>query len=392
VLKNRQHLIVPDGRCAQKNLLQSGVKERNMPKEIGIGLVGTGFARTAQIPAFRACKSARLVAICSGHYENAVKAAKEFEIPHACQEFNQLVELNEVDLVVVSAPPNVHRAAAIAALGAGKHVICEKPMAMNADEAQEMTRFAAERPGQLAVIDHELRFNPTRRRLKEVIESGLLGEIYHVTLTVASGFRHSARRPWNWWADKSAGGGLLGAIGSHAIDQLRWLFGEITGAWGVVETMIPFRVVETTGEKKRVDSDDYSSFLVRIEPGHTSRQIHGTVVLSAVYAAGGRNGMTIAGENGTLILDGDEKLLLAKGYESAFEDLSVDDPARQVPGIADNIWSRSFYHLACATLEALSAGKSSVPGAATFEDGLRCQRVIDAIQRSSAESNWYSTS
>jgi len=252
----------------------------------------------------------------------------------------------------------------------------------------------------LAVIDHELRFNPTRRRLKEVIESGLLGEIYHVTLTVASGFRHSARRPWNWWADKSAGGGLLGAIGSHAIDQLRWLFGEITGAWGVVETMIPFRVVETTGEKKRVDSDDYSSFLVRIEPRHTSKQIHGqihgeihgTVVLSAVYAAGGRNGMTIAGEHGTLILEGDEKLLLAKGYEAPFEDLSIDDPARKVPGIADNIWSRSFYHLACATLEALSTGKPSVPGAATFEDGLKCQRVIDAIQRSSAESNWYSTS
>jgi predicted dehydrogenase len=87
-----------------------------MTKEIGIGLVGTGFARTAQIPAFRACKSARLVAICSGHYENAVKAAKEFEIPHACQEFNQLMELDEVDLVVVSAPPNVHREAAIVRL------------------------------------------------------------------------------------------------------------------------------------------------------------------------------------------------------------------------------------------------------------------------------------
>jgi predicted dehydrogenase len=263
-------------------------------------------------------------------------------------------------------------------------------MAMNAGEAEEMTRLAAGRPGQLAIIDHELRFNPTRRKLKEVVDSGLLGQIYHVTVTVASGFRHSARRPWNWWADKSAGGGLLGAIGSHAIDQLRWLFGEISKVCGVVETMIPFRVDEGSGEQKRVDSDDYCSFLVRINPSH-GRAIQGTVVLSAVYAAGGRNGMTVAGEHGTLILDGDEKLLAGRGYEAALEDLSVDDPARAVSGITDNIWSRSFYHLASATIEALGKGESSVHGAATFEDGLRCQRVIDAIQRSSTDDKWYST-
>lgn len=356
-------------------------------EKIGVGLVGTGFARSTQLPAFRACGGAEVVAVCSGRYENAQRAAAEFGIEHACQDYRELVALDDVSLVIVAAPPNLHHPVTLAALESGKHVMCEKPMAMNAPEAREMTERAAARPQQLAIIDHELRFNPTRRRMKELIDEGFVGEIYHVTLTVASGFRHSAQRPWNWWAQSAAGGGLLGALGSHAIDALRWMVGEIEAVCGTVAAIIPARPDPATSEMRAVDSDDYCSFLLRFAP-RRGRTTHGVVLLSAVYASGGKNQITIAGERGTLFLEGDETLLGSEGYNTPLENLSVADPAREVAGLPDNVWARSFYHLAGETIRALRAGQTSIPQAATFTDGWRCQEVIDAVIRSQAEQRW----
>ncbi len=114
------------------------------------------------------------MAVCSGRYENAQRTTTEFGIKHACKDYRELVALDDVSLVIVAAPPPLHHPATLAALDAGKHVLCEKPMAMNAREAREMTERAAARPHQLAIIDHELRFNPTRRRMKELIDEGFV--------------------------------------------------------------------------------------------------------------------------------------------------------------------------------------------------------------------------
>jgi predicted dehydrogenase len=238
-------------------------------------------------------------------------------------DFREIISLDDVNLVVVCAPPNVHHPATMAALAAGKHVICEKPMAMNALEAQEMTLAASEHPHQLAIIDHELRFNPTRRRLKQLVDDGFLGKLYHVSFIMASGFRHSALRPWNWWAQKSAGGGLLGALGSHAIDTLRWLFGNIESVTSIVSTVVPIRTDPETNQPRGVETDDYCSFLFRF----SDSDAFGSVTLSAVYGSGGTNQLTLVGEKGTIILEGDEKLLAATGFNGVFEDLSVPDPA-----------------------------------------------------------------
>ena len=355
--------------------------------KIGVGLIGTGFARTAQAPAFRACEGAELTAVCSGNLENAEKTADEFNIEHVCADYRELLALDDVDLVVITAPPSLHHRMALAALDAGKHVICEKPMAMNAAEAREMAARAANRRGKLAVIDHELRFNPTWRRMKETIDEDFLGEIYHVTMTVASGFRHSAQRPWNWWSQAAAGGGLLGALGSHAIDALRWMLGDIEAVCSSVATMVPERKDPKSGEMRAVETDDYCSFLFRLIPAR-GRLIHGTVLLTALFASGGKNQIAVAGSRGTLVLDSDETLLGAVGYNHQFEDMSLADRAREVSWLPDNIWARSFYHLAREAVQAIREGRAEIPHAATFTDGLRCQEVIDAIHRSHTEQRW----
>jgi predicted dehydrogenase len=355
--------------------------------KIGVGLVGTGFARTSQAPAFMLCDGAELIAVCSRQHENAVRAASEFNIPHACENYQQLIALEDVDLVVVSAPPLLHYPVTIAALEAGKHVICEKPMAMNTAEAEEMTNRAANCPNQLAIIDHELRFNPTWRRLKELVDSGFLGDLLHVNVTIASGFRHSAQRTWNWWSQASMGGGLLGALGSHAIDMLRWVFGEIESVSSTVATLVPERKDPRTGEMRPNETDDFTSFLIRFAPQKRG-VAHGIVLLSALYASGGKNQLTAVGTNGTLMIDGDEVLLGALGYSQQFEDMSLSDRAVEISVIPNNIWARSFYHLARETVQALREGRSEISHAATFIDGWRCQQVIDAVRLSHETQRW----
>jgi len=360
-------------------------------EKIGVGLIGTGFARSAQAPAFSVCEGAELVAVCSGRLENAQRVAAEFNIKYACESYEQLLALDDVSLVVVSAPPYLHHPITMAALGAGKHVICEKPMAMNAVEAREMTEAAESRPAQLSIIDHELRFNPTWRRLKELVDDGFLGALYHINITIASGFRHSAQRPWNWWSQKSAGGGLLGALGSHAIDAVRWLFGEIESVCGAVETMVPERKDPVSGEMKLNETDDYCSFLMKLAPHDGQRRektAYGTVLLSALFASGGKNQVTATGSKGTLVLDGEETMSGALGYDHPFEDMSLGDRALEISILPNNIWARSFYHLARETVQALREDRTEIAHAATFADGLRCQEVIDAALRSSEERRW----
>lgn len=355
--------------------------------QVGVGLIGTGFARSAQAPAFRACEGAALTAVCSGNFENAQQTATEFHIPHTCQNYQELLALNNVDLVVISAPPYLHQQMTIAAFEAGKHVICEKPMAMNAAEAQAMLNVAARRPHQLAIIDHELRFNPTWRRMKMLIDSGFAGDIQHVSVTIAAGFRHSALRPWNWWSQQAAGGGLLGALGSHAIDAVRWLFGEIEAVSSTVTTLVAERKDPKTGEMRLNETDDYVSTLLRIVPPR-GKLIHGTMLLSAHYASGGKNNITIIGTNGTIVLDGDETLSAAQGFNHPFEDLSLGDRAREVSWLPDNIWARSFYHLAREAVQAVRENRTEIAHAATFADGVRCQEVIDAIKQAHSEQRW----
>ena len=134
-------------------------------KTIGVGIVGAGFARTTQIPGFRNCPGARIVAITSRHRERAQAVADEFGIEHVANDWKELVARDDVDLVSVVTPPSTHMEITLAALEHGKAVLCEKPMAMDATEARRMTDRASE-AGVLALIDHELRFLNSRRQIR----------------------------------------------------------------------------------------------------------------------------------------------------------------------------------------------------------------------------------
>src|SRR2546421_10199224 len=130
-----------------------------MEKIIRIGIIGAGFARTTQIPGFKNCENARVVAIASARREHAEEVAREFDIPNVESDWRALVARDDLDLISIVTPVVTHCEMTLAALAQGKAVLCEKPMAMKAEEARR-TSDAAGEAGVLALIDHELRFLP----------------------------------------------------------------------------------------------------------------------------------------------------------------------------------------------------------------------------------------
>src|SRR5213080_5607691 len=148
---------------------------------VRIGIIGAGFARTTQIPGFKNCENARVVAISSAHREHAAMVAREFNIPNVEGDWRALVARDDIDLVSVVTPVFTHCEMTLAALENGKAVLCEKPMAMNGDEARRMTERARE-AAVLALIDHELRFLPGRIKLRKLLNDGDIGTVRHAKL------------------------------------------------------------------------------------------------------------------------------------------------------------------------------------------------------------------
>ncbi|HYO91361.1 MAG TPA: Gfo/Idh/MocA family oxidoreductase [Pyrinomonadaceae bacterium] len=347
---------------------------------VRVGIIGTGFARSTQIPGVRACEGARVVAIASGRRENAERVAREFGIEFASGDWREVIERTDVDLISIVTPTNTHREMTLAALDAGKAVLCEKPTAMDAQEAAEMLRRSQE-TGALALIDHELRFLPARRAMREMIDAGEIGRVHHVKYCFRAESRVSPERPWNWWSDAAQGGGVLGAIGSHAVDSLRWLLRtEISHVAARLATHINERREEETGQLRPVTSDDEANLLLNLRDGAVTEGATATISMSVVEQGRPLHFMEVFGSKGALMVEGNN-VLRARAGEGKWSEVAA--PVGELAeGMRDSEWSRGFTLFSRAVVEALREGRNSVDDAATFTDGYRNQLVLDAARRS----------
>jgi predicted dehydrogenase len=355
-------------------------------KTIRIGIVGAGFARTTQIPGFKNCEGARIVAIASAHRENAAEVARDFDIENVADDWRALVERDDIDLISIVTPVVTHCEMTLAALDHGKAVLCEKPMAMNAEEALRMTNKARD-AGVLALMDHELRFLPGRGKLHELLHRGDIGKIRHAKITFRSDARADPNRPWNWWSDKKQGGGALGAIGSHVIDGFRWLLGtEVDEVCGNLVTHIRERKDET-GVVRDVTTDDEANLLLRFADGEFTEGATGNASMSMVESGASAHSIEMFGSRGALKVDGNGYVWSAKTGEGDWTSVETDR-GELASGMAEGSWSRGFTTFSKQIVAALRAGETTVEGAATFEDGYRTQLVLDAARRSHESGCW----
>lgn len=350
-------------------------------KTVGIGIVGAGFARTTQIPGFQNCDGAKVVAIASRHRDHAESVAREFNIPHVSETWRQLVERDDVDLVSVVTPPSTHYEITAAAISHGKAVLCEKPMAMNARETEAMTAKARD-AGVLALIDHELRFVSSRQKMRAMIHDGAIGKIRHVEYLFRSDYRGVLDREWDWWSDIGMGGGTLGAIGSHAIDSFRWALNtNVTDVCCMLTTHIIQRPHKQSGSLRRVTTDDEAKLLFRFADSTLTSGAAGTASLSVVEPGKHENTLAIYGTSGALKVEEEGGLWHSSAGAGNWRPVEVEQ-SNVAHGMKDVSWSRGFTLFSQAIVRALQEGRTTVEGAATFEDGHQVQLVLDAARRS----------
>lgn len=356
-------------------------------KPIGIGIIGAGFARTTQIPGFRDCMSARVVAIASKHRERAEEVAKEFNIENVADDWREVVARPDVNLVSVVTPPATHMEMTLAALEQGKAVLCEKPMAMNAAEAKRMVE-AARAANVLALIDHELRFLKSRRTMRMMLVSGAIGTVRHCNYVFRSDYRGVLDRPWDWWSDEAMGGGTLGAIGSHVIDSFRFMLGaEISSVSCMLTSHIAERPDKSSGAMRRVTSDDEAKLMFRFAGSSLTKNTTGAASLSVVESGSYENRLEIYGSTGALMVGETGELVHSPAGSGTWKPVKVhQDPV--APGMRPASWSRGFAAFSCQIIEALREGRTTVAGAATFEDGYRTQLVLDAARVSNQTRRW----
>jgi predicted dehydrogenase len=249
---------------------------------IRAGIIGAGgIARYAHIPGYQAQKDVELVALCDVLPGQAARVAEEFEIPRAYDSYDEMLKKERLDVVSVCTPNVSHKTATVAALKAGLHVLCEKPIAMNLAEGREMVE-TARKLGKVLQIGLHWRFTSQAQSLKRFIDAGDLGDIYYGEATC---MRRRGIPGWGVFTQKNMqGGGALIDIGVHTLDHTMWLMGNprpvaVTGAtyaaFGKRQDVVS---VWAHWDADKFDVDDMGVAMVRFENG-------ATLLLRASWAA-----------------------------------------------------------------------------------------------------------
>ncbi len=362
----------------------------------GIGIIGTGWGVRAQLPAFRAA-GLEVVALAGQQREKTQRIAYHHAIPYATDAWHTLVEHADVALVSVVTPPRLHCEMAIAALQAGKHVLCEKPMALNTTQAEQMLATASARPAQMALLDHELRYLPALQKGRELVEQGALGTFRRAEVRTITSMRTSRQQAWDWWSDAQESGGALATVSTHQIDMLRYLIGaDAVTARGTLATFITERPVGTAGQSaahgammRNVTSDDFADFYLNLSNGGVA-----VVTASLVANHDEPHSITLYGDKGVLrFING--RLLYARGRsEERLHDVTPDHTLTFPEGFSGHAYAdymQATLYMAHALRAALAGDSGAIAPSATFADGLHVQRVIDAVRVSNAHASGFVT-
>lgn len=357
---------------------------------VRIGVIGGGFG-IQHLQGFSATEDAEVVAFCQRTKEKAEAMAGKFGVPHVYTDYAALLAHPGLHAVSIVAPPHLHAEIVAAAVREGLHLLCEKPLAMNAAEAGVMLK-QAEAAGRVHMTAFNHRHIPALAYMKELMEDGYVGErVLHAESRWFSENRAAPGQTHYWRHRRElAGFGVLGDIGVHVVDRLRWLIGEFESVWGQGDTFIPERMDER-GVPRPVTVDDNFTLMARLDGGASV-----CIRLSAVARKSNYQNLEVYGDAGMLRFTLDRNLdgwvrghlWGARGDTRSPEALEIPD--RYTTGLDDSDPQRAQgeFIFAKLTRDFVDAIRNGTPASPSFADGLAAQRVLDAALRSSEEGNW----
>jgi predicted dehydrogenase len=377
--------------------------------EINVAILGYKFMGRAHSNAYRQVSrffpgklTPRMKVICGRNRAAAEAAARQLGWEEAGTDWRKVVERKDIDVIDISTPGHLHHEQALAAAAAGKHIICEKPLANTLADAKEMLR-AVQKAGVKHMLMHNYRKVPAVAFARKLIEDGRVGEIYHYHGAYLQDWIVDPHFPLVWRLQKRlAGAGALGDIGSHAIDLARYLNSEITGVVSQMTTFIKERplVGEDKGQRRvsagkgmgKVTVDDDANFLVKFSNASVG------VFESSRFCGGRRNYNTfqIYGSKGSIAFNL-ERLNELEFYDrldpagqQGFKTISVTEGVHPYVGAwwpPGHIigYEHSFTHAVHDFLVALENDALPSPN---FTDGVKNQAVLEAVERSAKSGRW----
>ncbi|MBT4498839.1 MAG: Gfo/Idh/MocA family oxidoreductase [Gemmatimonadetes bacterium] len=359
-----------------------------MPEHVRVGVIGTSWwADMMHLPSLASHPGAELVAICGRNRERAEEMADKYEITEVFADYQEMIEKGNLQAVVVSAPDDLHYPMTMAALDAGLHVMCEKPLALNVHQAREMTE-KAEAAGVKHMVLFTWRWVPYMRYLLKLIEEDQIGRCFHGHFHWMVGYGRGGNYGWKW--DRHRGLGILGDLGSHLIDIARCCMGEIAK---VSANLANF--VERPGPDGRPIDPANDSALLTLQFANGSQ---GAIHASAVAHLGSHHPeqqFVLHGEAGTLEVEfcfgGQYTVRRTRHDEKQAETLPI--PSDILEGLNANSPSlewigQLFTEQAAGDRLFIDAILKDRPVSPSFYDGLAVQKVIDAAIESHEKGIW----
>jgi len=372
-------------------------------KPLNIGLVGYGGIGRVHGLAYRAINfhyalpadTVNVVGVATTRMETAEKGAKEVGCDFFTDDYRKLLERDDIDVIDCTTPNNSHKEIVIAAAEAGKHIYCEKPLAMSPDEARAMAE-AVEKAGVKSQVTFNLRFIPAVLRAKQLLEEGFVGNIFSFRGRYHRASYISYDKPLSWRLRREVtGGGALFDLGSHIIDLLYYLLGDFSSVNATLDTLIKERPVSAgASEKAPVDVDDFAMLQARLKddtPGVVEVSRMGTGATNDVI-------VEIFGDKGAIrfdlndpaylyvydVRDGNQPIGGMRGFKK-IETVQRYDGAKAPDWTMTPGFMRAHTECQYQFLKAIS---DDTPTAPNFRDGLHIQQIMAAAEKSSDEGGW----
>ena len=361
---------------------------------VGVGVIGAhAWAQAAHLPGYAHYERAKLVAICDVDIDRARSMARRFDIPHVYGESAALLADPDVAMVDVCTPTHTHLRLSLDAIAAGKHVLCEKPLAETARDAFGAAS-AADARGVRTKLGFTFRYSPAIRRLRAMIADGTLGEIFHM-----HGFEQNSQFldpdvPLRQVSPSAPRDRLLPSsvvgYGSHLVDLMRWCGGEFAAVSASMQNFVPERAVRGEPGRRRIAIEDGTVAIVEFASGAQG------VLQTSFVAIGNYPGveLRVYGSRGAAIA----RLIAERGIAESLTFASADDvdfrelaaePSAFAPGTnLATPWPELYYrNLVRHFVDEIADGREPE---CTFFDGAKSQEIVDALVRSSRERRWVS--
>ena len=356
----------------------------NHSSPISVAVAGLGFGEKVHIPAIRANSGLQLSGLWHPKESRLNEASKHHEVK-AYSNWERLLNDKNIEAIVIATPPEPRFKLALEALNAGKHLFLEKPVALCSEDIAKLQILAMEKKLSVAV-NFEYRAVPIFMQAQKMLSKGVIGTPWLTRLDWLMSSRANEERPWNWYSQKEKGGGVIGALGTHAFDIIDWLCGPIRSVNSLLSTSIKVRPEINLGKGLKVTSEDIALAQIEIKSRNDNQLSPAQISLSSVSREGRGFLLEIYGSKGTLTLSSSNQKDYVHGFNLSIT--SVNETTKAIMPNTKLMFPKTWADGRIAPVSRVQEWwvhsiRNGIPMIPGLMEGMTSQKVCDKMKESS---------